>query len=54
MGVGVAGLHWIMSCQGLKGEKLMCMFMTVVSDGVGLIVAIVIVLCFILDRRKCR
>lgn len=46
VGVKVARLDWIMSCRGLGGEKLVCMFMSVVSDGVGWMIVVVVILYF--------
>lgn len=44
VGVEVARLDWIMSCLGLGGEKRVCMFMSVVSDGVGWMIVVVLIL----------
>lgn len=46
VGVEVARLDWIMSCRGLKGEKQACMLMSVVSDGVGWMITVIIILYF--------
>lgn len=44
VGVEVARLDWIMSCLGLGRKKGVCMFMSVVSDGVGWMIVVVIIL----------
>ncbi len=46
VGVEVARLDWIVSCWGLKGEKLACMLMSVVGDGVGWMIVVIVTLYF--------